>query len=267
MVDRRTFVLGGAGVVAVGAVGAAGWGLAPDRAKRLLGAGPDPYVPAAPEGRVRLERVRSAAMGGEVDLFTAVPAGHGDGAGLPVVLVMHGASATAARFRDFGLARFVTEAVRRGAAPFVLAGTDDGPNGWLPDGSGADPRRLVTEELPRWLAERGFDSGRRGLWAWSRGGLGALRLLEERPRLVRAAALFSPALVQGDPVFDSERELAGLPLGFWCGTSDPFRDAVRAFVAGLPEAPDVTTFAPGAHTRLFWNDHTLAAFRWLAGHL
>jgi len=29
----------------------------------------------------------------------------------------------------------------------------------------------------------------------------------------------------------------------------------------------VTTFAPGAHTRLFWNDHTLAAFRWLAGHL
>lgn len=259
--------MGGAGVVALGAAGAAGWDLAPERAKRMLGAGPDPYIPKAPEGRVRLERVHSVAMRAEVDLFTAVPAGHGDGAGLPVVVVMHGASATAARFREFGLARFVTEAVRRGAPPFVLAGTDDGPNGWLPDVTGADPRRMVTEELPRWLDARGFDGGRRALWAWSRGGYGALRLLEQHPRFVRAAALFSPALIRSDPVFDAERALAGLPLGFWCGTSDPFYDAVRAFVAGLPEDPEVATFAPGAHTRLFWNDHTLAAFRWLAAKL
>jgi len=28
--------------------------------------------------------------------------------------------------------------------------------------------------------------------------------------------------------------------------------------------PEVVTFADGAHTRVFWNDHTLDAFDWLA---
>lgn len=106
---------------------------------------------------------------GAVDLFTAVPAGHGDGAGLPVVVVLHGSSAAAAALRGFGLGRFVTAAVRAGTPPFVLAGTDDGPAGWIADGP-VDPPRMLRDELPTWLAERGFDAGRRTLWSWSRGG-------------------------------------------------------------------------------------------------
>lgn len=263
---RRTALLGGTGAVGLGAAGVAGWQLAPYGARRRLGLIPEPYIRQAPEGRVRVERVRSAAMGGDVDLFTAVPAGHGAGAGLPVVIVLHGSSASAAELRGFGLARFLTAAVQRGVPPFVLAGTDDGPVGWVPDGV-ADPQRMVLDELPRWLSDRGFDAERRALWGWSRGGYGVLRLAEAAPHYARAAALFSPALVTGDQVFDGRAALRGLPLGFWCGTSDQFYDAVRSFVRDLPTEPEVLGYGEGAHTRVYWNDHTLEAFGWLAGRL
>jgi len=267
VLTRRRLLAGGAGVLGVGAVAATGWGLAPERYKTRLGLTPDAYIPDAAEGRVRLEQVRSAAMGRRMDLFTAVPAGHGDGAGLPVVVILHGSSASAAGFREFGFARFLTRAVERGAPPFVLAGTDDGPSGWLPDGSGADPRRMVTQELPRWLAARGFDADRRALWGWSRGGRGVLRICESAPSWARAAAVFSPAVARNDEVFGRLDALRDLPLGVWCGTEDMFYDAVRALVDELPRRPEVVTFAPGAHTRRFWNDHTLDAFDWLARKL
>ena len=78
-------------------------------------------VPDAPEGMVRVERMTSQAMG-DLDLFTAVPAGHGDGAGLPVVVVLHGSSASAAHLQGFGLGRFVTNE----AAPRQIAYETDG---------------------------------------------------------------------------------------------------------------------------------------------
>ena len=260
-------LLGGAGVVGLGAVG--GVALTSDAVQQRLGLLPDPFVPDAPEGRVRVETVRSEAMRGETGLFTAVPAGHGDGAGLPVVLVLHGSSASVTDYRGpgFGFGRFVTAAVQRGAPPFVLAGTDDGPAGWVPDGSGPDPQRMVVEELPRWLAARGFDADRRVLWGWSRGGYGVLRLVEAHPGFARAAALFSPAVVSPDVVYDDLDALARLPLGIWCGTSDPFVDGIRSLVRGLPAPPQRLTYAPGAHTRQFWNAHTLDMLHWLTGHL
>lgn len=266
MLSRRQLLTGGAGVTGLAMIGIGGLQLAPDRYKARLGLLPEPYVPDAPEGRVRLERMRSDAMGGELDLFTAVPAGHGDGAGLPVVVVMHGSSASAADFRGLGFGRFQTRAVQQGAPPFVLAGTDDGPNGWVPDGS-TDPRRLLTEELPGWLGDRGFDAGRRALWGWSRGGYGALSLVEAEPGWARAAALFSPAVSEGDDVLADLDAVGDLPLGVWCGTDDAFYPAVRELVSGLPRRPEVVTFADGGHDQRFWNDHTLAAFAWLADHL
>lgn len=266
MITRRRLLTTGVGAVGVGALGAVGWEVAPYRMKARLGLAPEPHVPRAAEGQVRLERIPSTAMGGEVDLFTAVPAGHGDGAGLPVVVVLHGASAAAAHLRGFGLARFVTAAVERGAPPFVLAGTDDGPTGWVP-GAGADPQAMVLEELPAWLARRGFDADRRATWGWSRGGYGALRLAVRDPAWARAAALFSPALDAGDPVLADLTMLAGTPIGIWCGDSDPFVEGARALAAALPSPPEVLTFADGGHTRLFWNDHTLDAFGWLARKL
>lgn len=256
-------LVGGAGIAAAGVVGLAG---GCGQVRELIGDHPDAYVPDAEEGRVRLETVSSAAMGGDLSLFTAVPAGHGDGAGLPVVIVMHGASASASELRGFGLGRFVTAAVERGAPPFVLAGTDDGPSGWVPV-PGVDPVTMLHEELPGWLAERGHDAERRAVWGWSRGGYGALRLAQTDPAWAAAWALFSPAVSSDDPALQDLSDLADARLGVWCGTDDGFYDDVRDVVDRLPTAPEIATFEAGGHTRVFWNDHTLDAFQWLAASL
>jgi Putative esterase len=229
---------------------------------------PDPYVPNAPQGRVRLETVSSAARGQDVQLFTAVPAGFGDGAGLPVVFILHGASATAASFEPFGLARFLTAAVRRGAAPFVLAGADGGLLYWERDpATGDDPQAMVLDEMPQWLKDRGFDAARRALWGWSMGGYGSLRISEVSPGFARAVAAFSPAVSPGDAVFADVDALDAARLGIWCGTEDSLYDDVRALVAALPRPPAITAYGPGAHTRQFWNDHTLRAFGFLSERL
>jgi S-formylglutathione hydrolase FrmB len=265
---RRRVLLGLAGVAGVAAVGGVGLAVAPDRLKERIGLGPDPFIPDAPEGRVRLEHVRSEARGSEVELFTAVPAGHGAGRGLPVVVILHGASATPADYRGFGFGRFLTRAVQLGAPPFVLAGAEGGRLRWeRDDATGDDPHRMVVEELPEWLAARGFDADRRAVWGWSMGGFGALRLAETDPDWMRATAAFSPAIAEGDPVFEGLDRLDGSRLGVWCGDDDPFRDATGALVRACRPGPAVASFSDGGHTRAYWNDHTLAALRFLATRL
>jgi len=120
MITRRGLLVGGSVGVAVGVGlgGVVGWEMAPTSVqadvRRALGRGPEIYVPDAPEGQVRLEQVTSQYLGA-TDLFTAVPAGHGAGAGLPVIVVLHGSSASAAAFREYGLARFVAAVVQAAA--------------------------------------------------------------------------------------------------------------------------------------------------------
>lgn len=262
---RRGVLTGGAGVLGVGAVGGLGWQVAPGNLRiairERVGLAPEAYVPDVPQGRVRLETVRSASMG-TIDLFSAVPAGYGEGEGLPVVVVLHGASASAAALRDFELGRFVTAAVRAGTPPFVLAGTDDGPAGWVRDGT-IDPQAMLAEELPAWLDERGWDSGRKALWGWSRGGYGALRMIAAHPTWAGPTALFSPALHHDEPLLEDPatlRALEGRSWGLWCGEDDPFRDGAEALAAAAPTVPDPDVAGPGGHTRSYWNDHTLAMF-------
>lgn len=269
MTTRRGLLVGGAVAVGVGAVGIAGWESAPNsvhtRVRNRLGLDSGPFIPDAAEGRVRLERVRSQHMGA-VDLFTAVPAGYGRGEGLPVIVMMHGASASAAAFRGYGLGRFVTAAVEAGAPPFVLAGTDDGPAGWIPS-PGVDPQAMVREELPRWLEQRGFTAGRRALWGWSRGGYGALRYVESDPGWASALALFSPALHADDPVLADLSVLADLPWGLWSADHDPWHDGAIALSEQAPTPPDPWVQGEGGHTQAYWNDHTLEMMQFLAAHL
>ena len=116
------------------AAGGAGWRAAPPSAV--------PVVPSAPAGDERVERRMSTARGRTVDFYTAVPAGHGDGRGLPVCLVLHGASKSAKDFPALGFGRFLTDAADRGAAPFVLAGATGDRLAWQPTGAD-DPQRMV----------------------------------------------------------------------------------------------------------------------------
>lgn len=265
---RRRLLTAGAGVGGLAVLGAAAWTVAPARLKNRLGLGADPYIPDAPDGRVTLETVHSDARGKDVGLFTAVPAGYGTGAGLPVVVVLHGASATTADYQRFGLGRFLTQAVRDGAEPFVLVGADGGVLRWEPDPAGGDdPRAMVVDELPRWVAERGFDAERRALWGWSMGGYGSLRIAELHPDHASAVAVFSPAIGVDDAVFTDVARLAGQPLAVWCGTDDGFYPAVQQLVTALPSPPAIASFGPGGHTRVYWNDQTLQAFSFLAGQL
>ncbi|WP_308167272.1 alpha/beta hydrolase-fold protein [Catellatospora tritici] len=219
-------------------------------------------IPDVPLGDERLEQRDSAARGRQVDFYTAVPEGHGDGRGLPVVLVLHGASATAADFPRFGFGRFLTDAVRRGIPPFVLAGATGGRLRWEPSGAD-DPRRMVAEELPAWCDQRGFDVSRIALWGWSMGGYGVLRTAEVSPTAYRAVAAFSPAVARGDSVFADAAKLAGLPVSLWCGRQDGFCPAVRELAGRIPGAK--AAYAEGAHTRRYWNTVTPAAFDFL-GH-
>lgn len=270
MPSRRTFLIGGA--AAVGAAGLGGvafvedWVPGTERVKRRFAdTGPDGTIPNVPEGEVRLDRVTSAARGTEVGLWTAVPEGHGAGEGLPVCLVLHGASATTADYSDFGLGRFLTAAVRDGAEPFVLVGVDGGPDGW-----GGAAQQMLLDEVPGWASERGFDGDRRAAWGWSRGGHGTL-LLAEAAGDLRFAAAFSPAIPEqaddSSGVWAGADRLADTPVGLWCGTADPLLDRVRAFGEALDPAPVVAAWAKGGHTRGYWDRITPDAFARIAAAL
>jgi hypothetical protein len=229
---------------------------------------PQAHIPHAPEGQIRLETIYSRARGRKVELFTAVPHGHGNGAGLPVCLVLHGVTATPSDYRSFGLGRFLTAAVQRGAPPFVLAGADGGILYWEPDPSSDDnPQEMVTREMPNWLAARGYDAGRVAGWGWSMGGYGVLRLAEARPGWLRATAAFSPDVTHSPRVVQQDSLLSRTRLGVWCGRSDPLYHDVRAFVSGLPQRPQIVAYGDGAHTRAYWDSVTLPAFAFVGAAL
>ncbi|MFC6567627.1 alpha/beta hydrolase-fold protein [Actinoplanes utahensis] len=216
-------------------------------------------VPDAPAGDERLERRFSAARGRDVDFYTAVPDGYGDGRGLPVCLVLHGGSKRPADFPALGLGRFLTDAVRRGATPFVLAGATGDRLAWRPH-DGDDPQRMAHEEIPAWCAARGFDTRRLTAWGWSMGGAGALLLASTFPGFVRAVAAFSPAVTPGDDVFAGAGRLTGTPVGLWCGTDDNLLDDVRA----LPIEPATGGYGPGRHNFAYWSTIIPAAFTFLS---
>jgi predicted esterase len=259
-VSRRSFLAGlGAGAAAVAG------GVVLGGCDRGDGETPGP-VPDAAVGDERVETRRSEARGKEVEFYTAVPAGHGDGKGLPVCLVLHGASATADEYPEFGFGRFLTDAVERGAKPFVLAGATGGVLRWEPAGQD-DPRAMVHDELPAWCGERGFDTTRLALWGWSMGGYGVLRTAETFPGFARAVAAFSPACSPKEAVFQDAAKLKGTPVGLWCGLQDSLIGAAKAFEAALPEPKAAGTYADGRHTRRYWNRCTPSAFDFLAAEL
>ncbi len=254
---RRRTLLTGTGVLAVAAAAAGYHSRQP---------GFDPVIPAAPAGDERVERRRSAMRGKTVEFYTAVPAGHGDGRGLPVCLVLHGATAQPGGWARLGFGRFLTDSVRRGTPPFVLAGASGGQLSWRPSG-GDDPQRMVHEEIPLWCKSRGFDVSRVTLWGWSMGGSGALLLAEAFPGFARAVAAFSPDVSPGDDVTVAARLLRGTPVGLWCGRQDPLYKKVQAFATALPEPPAAGAYAAGRHNMGYWSRCIPAAFDFVGRRL
>ncbi|MEV7622595.1 alpha/beta hydrolase-fold protein [Actinoplanes sp. NPDC089786] len=251
-ISRRTLLT--AGSVAVTAA-AAGLYLRENR-------GPAQVMPTAPAGDERLTQEHSEARGRTVDFYTAVPDGYGDGRGLPVCLILHGGSKRPADFAGLGLGRFLTEAVQRGAAPFVLAGATGDQLAWKPHGDD-DPQRMAHEEIPAWCAARDFDTTRLAAWGWSMGGSGALLLAATFPSFVRAVAAFSPAVAPGDAVFRAAPNLRPTPIGLWCGRDDNLYDNVRA----LPVRRAAGSYGDGNHNFAYWSTAIPAAFDFIAATL
>jgi hypothetical protein len=223
--------------------------------RRAVGlTGPDGTVPDVPAGKVTAERLRSAARGREVDVVTMRP--HGIDDDLPVCLVLHGRGSTARGFLDFGLPQVLTASGQR----ITLVAVDCG-DGYFVARDGDDPLRMITDELPGWIA-----AAPTAVLGISMGCFGALCLARRAD--YRAVALASPALFVDWPdassrnAFRDEQQwleyeplrhipdIAGTALGVWCGTEDPFIDAARDLVGKAH--PQVASITRGAHTGGYW---------------
>lgn len=286
-VKRRAVLLGGLGA-GLGVLGL-GAGVVTDvlpggpRLRRALGmTGPDGSVPDVPAGSVHTERERSTARDQDVDVITMVADGV-DPAGLPVCLALHGRGGGARAFLDLGLPRFLTAAHRAGVPPFAVVAVDGGPDSyWVATRSGDDPQRMLTEEVPGWLARRGLRKSPCAVLGVSMGCFGALNYVR-RQHGTPVAAVVSPALFRSWPeanqrgVFSDQGlwaakeplrhvdEIRGVPLGVWCGTEDPFLGSAQALIDDAH--PQVAAISSGAHESAYWLRVLPDALRFVGEHL
>jgi len=274
---RRTFLLGGAGIVAAGLVGV-GVGIQqgelPGRPflQAHLGLnGEDGVIPDIEPGPVLEDSFTSAARGGvEVGWSLLLPPGS-DSMAVPVVVALHalGGDHRTLTGPDFGLDRYLAQHVEDGGRPFVIAAPDGGHGYWHPH-QGDDAGAMVLDELLPILQERGYDTSTNAFLGWSMGGYGALRLGAIRGPSTLSVVASSPALWSdpdeasragfSDPeeyleysVYQDQEDLAQIPTRVDVGTGDPFYRDVQDYVAGFPHGSDVTsTFEAGGHTPGYW---------------
>ncbi|MFL6143455.1 MAG: alpha/beta hydrolase [Labedaea sp.] len=261
-VSRRRVLFGGLGLGLVGVT--AGAGVLPNAPTLRRAESPTVSVPDVPRGPYVLDRVYSPARGQYVDLLVMRPAGVTDAA-LPVCLVLHGRGGTARGYLQFGLPQFLTAATGAGVPPFSAVAVDCG-RGYYMDRGGDDPMRMLIEEVPRWLDERGHAAPAAAL-GFSMGGWGALYYARRRHDL-KAVALASPAMFQRWSDAESRKsfvdrqqwqayeplrhtdDIAGTPVGLWCGTEDSFAPAAREFTAKFH--PELSAITRGAHNSPYW---------------
>lgn len=240
---------------------------------------PAPARPSAPPGPVTVQRMPSAARGTDVDLVLITPEGV-PASGLPVCLALHGRGARARTFLSLDVPALLTAAVRAGTPPFAVAAVD-GDHYWVETGTGDDPQRMLTDEVPGWLAARDLRPPS-AVFGVSMGGFGALRFARAHPE-VKAVATASAALFVSWPdarsrkVFADEAnwraaepllhtaQLRPGGLGVWCGESDPFLGADRKLVRAV--SPEVSRFSPGGHDDGYWRGVLPEILKFVGEHL
>lgn len=220
---------------------------------------------APPVEPVTVERVSSVARGAEVQLITMRP--NGVPGQLPVCVALHGRGADASMFVDLGVPDLLDSMVASGSMPFAVVAVDGGEDYWVGAKDPADdPQRMLNDELPSWLADRGLATTPFGVLGISMGGYGALNYA--RGGLSPTAAVLSPALFLSWPeaqtrdAFADEAawqatdplqhlpELSGARLGVWCGTEDPFIDSTNRLVETAK--PAVAALGEGDHDSEYW---------------
>jgi S-formylglutathione hydrolase FrmB len=279
-VPRRAVLLGGLAAVLGGTT-------ACDRGADAVA--PPPATPSASpwrgDPRVHTERVPSEARGRDVLLVIVRPPGH-ENADLPVCLGLHGRGGTAQQVLDTYLPDHLAAVVEAGARPFAVAAVDGGDTYWHALDATDDPLRMLTAELPGWLARRGLavstGGAPRAVLGISMGCFGALGYARA-VRDLAAAAVLSPALFRtwGDAsvrhAFRDRADwaahepllhlaaLRGLPVGVWCGDADPLLPAARTLARDAPAA--TLHVASGNHSMTYWRTVMPAALRFLGARL
>lgn len=223
-----------------------------------------PNSPTPLTEAITVQKMRSAARNREVNLVIIAP----DGAsrvGLPVCVALHGRGADARTFLDLGVQSALNQVVAAGLPGFAVAAVD-GDNYWVDVGKGDDPQRMLSEELPGWLAQRQLRPPS-AMFGISMGGFGALRYAREHKDL-KAVAVASAALFVSWPDAKSRKvfadrgqweshepllhtdELKGSSTGVWCGNADPFAGADRKLIKAL--RPEVAKMTAGEHNDDYW---------------
>jgi S-formylglutathione hydrolase FrmB len=267
--SRRAFLIGAGGVAVAGGGGVlVNDGVLPGRVRayQLLGLnGDEAPIPKVKPGRRFDGSFVSAKRGGATTGWSvSLPPGT-EAAGLPLLVCLHGARADhRTAFDVMGVDRFLAQAVADGVPPFAVASVDGGAESyWHPRADGTDAGAMVTDELLPMVRHRFGFSDRLGLFGWSMGGYGVLRLALEGAGVAAVAAL-SPALATSygeapEGAFDSDTEfrqndvvghagdMPNVPLRIDCGKGDPFYFAVHDFIERLTFTP-VGGFEAGAHT-------------------
>jgi S-formylglutathione hydrolase FrmB len=264
---RRAVLFGAATALGLGVGAAADVLPGGSWLRRNLGlTGADGAVPNVAPGRLDFQARDSTARSTRVGILAVAPAGT-PVERLPVCLALHGRGSSARGMAELGLPQFLSDAVRRGTPPFAIVAPDGGEHYWHDDGSGDDPMRMLTDELPGWLAGLGL-AAPSAVLGISMGGFGALSYAHRRGGQLKATAVLSPALfatwadseplnafphrevwAANDPLQHPDLAV-GRSLGIWCGTADVYYDNAAELAHRVQ--PAKTAFEPGDHTDGYW---------------
>ncbi|MER7016216.1 alpha/beta hydrolase-fold protein [Saccharopolyspora sp. NPDC000359] len=232
----------------------------------------EPAVSELDMPEIRTELVHSEHRGTDTQLYLAYPTGLESTENLPVVLYLHGRDGVEPTPIPYDTLASLERLHREGRIPpFAFAVVDGGYNPYWNDGSAnGDLAAMLNEELPGWLAERGFGDEEGLPFAVagiSTGGFGALTYAADRNlagQPVSAVAEVAPALqvswegMREKEAFATEDEwlavdplhrlddLGDVPVGVWTGDADPFLDGINELIERHDNTP-VVTFLPGGH--------------------
>jgi pimeloyl-ACP methyl ester carboxylesterase len=104
---------------------------------------------------------------------------------LPVCVALHGRGSDARMIVQLGVEKLLATA----PTPFAMVGLDGGNSYWVAKESSDDPQRMLTDELPGWLAERHLAPTPFAVFGLSMGAYGALNYARRSPHpVVRRSA-------------------------------------------------------------------------------
>jgi pimeloyl-ACP methyl ester carboxylesterase len=267
VLNRRSFLLGGAGAVVAGAGAVEVFGR--DRFLHRLGLthSPDHRVPRSGV------RVKEGHLPDGTRWAMSRPPGPLAGA----IICLHGRGENHRFAFD---AVHLHDVVAVEGARLAVAAVDGGSDSyWHARADGTDAGTMVARTFVPLVREH-LGVERLAVLGWSMGGYGALLAAERHPDLFGAGVASSPALYpsfsQSAPhAFDDARDftrndvfaeagkLDSSRVRIDCGRSDPFAPADRRLVERL--GPRVTAaFPPGWHDSAYWRSVAPAQVRFVA---